>query len=166
MADKNYYDVLTNWLKNAYNIETTLVQMLDNQAERAGGFTELRSQLHGHREATQRHAQMVKECLEYLGEDVSEVRAQASKLFGEVQSRMVGVYGDSIVRDAIVGAMVEQLEISTYSAIITLADQLGEQKIVNNCSEILEDERNMHGFLEDHLEKVVNRAYEEDLLTK
>lgn len=166
MADKNYHDVLINWLKSAYTIETSLVNMLENQAERATEFSDLRNRLHGHREATQRHADMVEDCITHLGGDVSEVRAQVSKFIGEAQSRMLGTFGDSVVRDSIVGAMVEELESSTYNAIITLANRLDEQKVVDTCSQILEEEEQMREYFDDNIENIVNQAYEHDTLTE
>lgn len=166
MADKTHHDLLVNWLKNAYTIENTLVSMLENQAGRATEFPELRSQLQRHREATQQHADMVKQSLNQLGEDVSEVRAQASKFFGEVQSRMLGAFGDSVVRDAVIGSMAEQLEIATYNSIIALAEKLDEQGIVNTCSKILEDEHNMQEFLNDNIDDLVEQAYDQDQLMR
>lgn len=166
MAEKSYYDVLINWLKGAHTVETTLVNMLENQADRATEFPELRSHLQGHREASQRHAEMVRQCIEQLGGDVSELRTSVSKLFGEAQSRFLGVYGDSVVRDAIVGSVVEQVEISSYNAIIALAERLGENGVVDTCSEILEDEQRMLDYFNENLEDIVNDAYDADRLTK
>ncbi len=166
MAQDNNHDVLIGWLKTAYSLENSLVNVLGNQAERASSFPEIRSALQGHREASQRHANMVKECITGLDGDVSTVRAGVSKLFGEVQSKMLGTFGNPVVRDAIMGSMSEQLEISTYRAIITLAERLGEEETANTCREILNDEQQMHEFFDEHLENVVNQAYQRELLTE
>lgn len=164
MAEQNYTEILVDWLKNLHSIESSLVNMLENQAGRADAFPEFQSRLRGHREQSMRHEDMVKSCIERLGGDVSQVRAGMSKLMGEVQSKFVGAFDDAIVRDAVVGSVVEQLEISSYNAIITLADRIGEQRTVDICSEILEEEEEMYDYLTDNIENLVNQAYESGTL--
>ncbi len=166
MAKTNPHDLLVNWLKTAYSMETSLVNMLEDQAERASAFPEMQSRLYGHREQSQRHADLVKGCISRLGADVSQVRTGLAKFLGGTQSKLLGAYGDSIVRDAIVGSVAEQLEISSYNAIINLADKLNDEETVRVCSQILEEEKEMHAFFEDELANLVDQAYERDLLTK
>lgn len=166
MAEKNHTEVLVDWLKNAYSIENTLVNVLENQAERADGFPDLQSRLRGHREASMRHADMVKNNIERLGGDVSQIRAGMSKFMGDLQSKFTGAFSDSIVRDAVTGAMAEQLEISTYNGIITLANRIGEERTVETCEEILEEEKEMHDYLNNSIEELVNKAYESNMLVE
>lgn len=160
MAEKNYTEVLVDWLKSAHSIETTLVNVLENQAERADGFPDFQSRLRGHREASMRHAEMVKSCIERLGGDVSQVRAGMSKFMGDLQSKFMGTFSDSIVRDAVTGTMAEQLEISTYNAIVTLSNRIGEERTAEICQEILEEEEEMHDYLVNSVDELVNKAYE------
>lgn len=164
MAEKTYNELLINWLKSAYSMETRLVNTLENQAERASVFPELQSRLYGHREESQRHADMVKGCIERLGGDVSQIRTGVSKFLGEAQSKLLGAYGDSIVRDLIVASMVEQSEISSYRAIIALAENLDDTETVQTCQQILDEEEAMHSYLGDHLTDLVDQAYQQDLL--
>lgn len=164
MTTTNSHDLLVNWLKSAHAMETSLINMLENQAERATAFADIQSKLYEHREQSQRHADLLKGCIARLGGKVSQVRTGLSKFMGESQSLMLGAFGDSVVRDAIVGAMAEQMEISSYNAIIALAEQLNDEETVRICSEILEEEEEMHEFLNDHLKELVERGYERDLL--
>lgn len=165
MSDNDYRELLTNWLKNIYTVENSLVNNLENQKERAEAFPELQSRLMGHREESQRHADMVSREIDRLGGDVSGVRTQVSKLMGDIQSKFMGAYGDSLARDLITNTMLEQFEISSYETISALASRLGEQQTVDTCNEILEDEKQMHQYLTDNLENFINESYERDLLT-
>ena len=166
MANQNYQDVLVDWLENAYSFENAVVGMLENQIERASGFPDLRSQLQEHREASRRHANTVESCIERLGGDISQVRESISKFLGDTPSKLVGIGGDSVVKDTIVGSIIEQYEISTYTAIITLAERLGDDNTADRCREILDDEQQMHDYLTENIENIVNQAYERELLGK
>lgn len=165
MATTNDTELLTNWLKSAHSLESTLANVLEHQAERASSFPDLQSRLYGHREESLRHANMVETCITDLGGDVSGLRTQVSKIFGEAQSKMLGTFEDTVVRDMIVGITSEQMEIASYKSIITLAHQMGRDKIVARCEQILDDELKMHDYLDTNLEDIVNRSYEMDLLT-
>ncbi len=165
MARKDYDELLVKWLKSAHALESTLANVLQNQAERASSFPEIQSRLYGHREESLRHANMVETCITELGGDVSGLRTQVSKLFGEAQSKMLATYEDTVVRDMIVGLTSEQMEIASYTAIITLAEELGNDRVVNICEDILQDEENMYDFLDENLEVVVRQSFEMDLLT-
>ena len=165
MTRKDYDDLLVKWLKSAHALESTLASMLEEQAERASSFPEIKSRLQGHREESLRHANMVESCITDLGGDVSGLRTKVSKIFGDAQSKMLATYEDTLVRDMIVGLTSEQMEIASYRAIISLAKELGNNGVVDVCENILKDEEKMYDFLEENLEDVVVRSYELDLLT-
>ena len=165
MATKDNTELLITWLKDVHALENTLANVLKNQGERAATFPEIQSRLYGHREESMRHANMVESCITRLGGDTSEVRAGLSKAFGEAQSKMLGGFEDSIVRDAIMGSAAEQLEIASYKSIIALAQKIGDGETVNICKQILEEEENMLGFLEDNLTGLVQNSFEMELLT-
>jgi ferritin-like metal-binding protein YciE len=140
MAHSTRRDLLVDWLKDAYSLEKALTQVLDNQARRAEKFPHVHTKFIGHLEATRRHAQLVKGCLERYGEDVSRVKSGLAQIFGELQSQAMTSRPENVVRDSIMSAAAEQLEIGTYVAIISLARELGDDETVRICKEILEDE--------------------------
>lgn len=166
MENKNYTELLVKWLKDVHALENTLTNVLANQGERASTFPDIQSRLYGHREESMRHASMVETCVTRLGGDISDVRTGLSKAFGEAQAKMLGGFKDSIVRDAIMSSASEQLEISAYTSIITLAEQLGDGETANICNQILEDEEDMLAFLQDNISELVQESYEMDLLTQ
>ena len=164
MAAKNHEELLLNWLQSVHALEVRLVNILEKQAERASAMPQLQQRLYGHREESQRHADLVRGCIERRGGEVSQIREGLSKFMGEVQSRLLGTFGDSVVRDAITGSMIEQSEIASYRAIITLADRLDDQQTVDVCKEILAEEEEMFSYFDDELNNLVNHAYDRKLL--
>lgn len=163
MATTDNKDLLIKWLNGAYSLETTLVGMLENQADRASDFPDFQNRIQGHHEDTKRHANVVKGCISRLGGDVSEVRAGISKLFGEAQSQFLGAFGDSIIKDALVGATSEQFEIVSYKAIIALADKIGDDETSRVCKEILKEEEEMLEFFSKNIEEIVDQGLDRGL---
>lgn len=165
MTEHDYQHLLLNWLKNAYAMETSVIKMLDDQAERATQFPDIADRLREHRQESQHHAQLVEGCIKRLGGDVSQFREGMSKMMGGIQSKFLDVYEDTIVRDAIVGAATEQFEIASYKAILALAEKIGDDESVRICKEILADEQEMYDFLNDHVHGLVGESYDRNMLT-
>lgn len=164
MTTTNHKDLLIKWLKGAYAMESTLIKILENQSERASAFPDLQKRLYDHHLETRRHADLVKGCVTRLGGDVSEIRAGISKLMGDAQSQFLGVFDDSIVKDALASAASEEFEIASYKAIIALADRLDDQETVQVCQEILDEEEEMLDFINGRIENLVDKAYDQGIL--
>lgn len=147
-------------------METTLIGMLEKQAERASFFPDYQNKIRNHHEETKGHANIVEGCIERLGGDVSDIRATLSKFVGEAQSQFLGVFKDSVVKDGMVGTTSEQFEIVTYKSIIALANKIGDDETVSACQGILKEEEEMFEFFSENLEELVNQAYDRGLLIK
>lgn len=150
---------LLNWLKGAYMMEKSLVSVLDKQAEHAKGYQELQTRLREHKNESQRHADLVKSCIERHGGSVSDLRAEVMKLISKAQTQMLGVFDEQVIKDTVLSSASEELEISTYKAIIKLAESLEDDETVKICQEILEEEEQMLKFLNENLENVVEATY-------
>ena len=150
--------LLIDWLRDAYGLERGLTQVLDNQAKRAQMFPDVRSKIQSHLEETRIHAEMVKGCIERLGANVSRLKSGAAAVFGEIQSQSLTSSPVNVVRDAIMSTAAEQMEIATYRAIITLAEDIGDEETVKTCKDILKDEERMHKWLEKDLPDLVHEA--------
>lgn len=158
MAHTDRKELLLDWLRDAYSLEMALTQVLDNQEKRAEKFPHVRSRIQGHLEVTRRHADMVKGCLQRHGADVSRVKSGLAQVFAELQSKALTSRPENVVRDSIMSAAAEQLEIGTYVAIMTLAREVGDEETVRVCKDILADEEDMHAWLEESLPNLVTEA--------
>src|SRR5690554_5132133 len=164
MNTDHHRQLLIKWLEGAYTLETTLSKVLVQQAKHAHEFPELQARLEEHKRETIRHGELVKHCLEDLGADAPKLRAKASSFAGAAQAGFTGFLDNSFVKDTLVGAASEELEISMYQAIIALAEKIGEDEIASICSDILEDERAMLAFFNDNLPKMIRSGVENNLL--
>lgn len=164
MAKANHQDLLLDWLRGAYMMEATLLEILEEQATRSGEFPILQQRLKEHSEQTQRHKALVKDCILRLNGDVPSLRADLSKIIGGVQSKMMGFFKDSLIKDLMASAASEELEIATYKSIIRLATRLGHGDIAQICQEILEEEETMLHFLNDQIDPIIDEAYERQIL--
>lgn len=164
MSTDPHRQLLIKWLEGAYTLEKTLSKALTRQAKHAREFPELQARLHEHTRETKRHCELVKHCLEDLGAEAPELRAKASSFAGAAQAGFTGFLDNTFVKDTMIGAASEELEISMYQAIIALAEKLGEDEIASICSDILEDERAMLAFFHDNLPQMIRAGVENNLL--
>lgn len=132
--------VLIAWLNDAYSMEKGLVPVLENHAKDAKNHPQVQSRIQQHIEATKRHADLVKGRIEALGGDVSNVKAGVGSLMGSLQSVTTGAFKDELVKNALSDFASENFEIASYKALITAAQEVGDQETVRVCQEILHDE--------------------------
>ena len=90
MADRQ---LLVTWLNDAYAMEKALVPVLENHAKDASAYPEVEARDREHAEQTRRHAELIKGCLEQLGESPSTVKTTLGSLFGFLQAPATGIFG-------------------------------------------------------------------------
>jgi ferritin-like metal-binding protein YciE len=129
-------------LKDIYWAEKALVEELPKMAEKASS-DELRQAIISHLHETQGHVRRLEEVFKAMGEKPEEEKCEGMKgLLGEAKE-IVGEFEDGIVRDtAIIAAAqkVEHYEISAYGTLISLAQRLGQKKIVKPLMDTLLEE--------------------------
>ncbi len=149
-------ETLIGWLKDAYSMETSLVPTLENHAKDAKALPQAQQRIHQHAEATKRHADLVKSCIERLGGDISGIKVGISNITGMLKEIPMTLSDDEVVKNALADFATENFEIAAYNALIAAAQQLGDQETVNICRQILQDEQDMAQWLHQHLSEVVN----------
>lgn len=157
MAQQNQQDVVVSWLKDAYAMEQSITKVLQNHVNDAKKMPMMRDRLQQHLEATKRHADLVKGCLDRMGQDTSAVKTGMASISGMMQGMMTGVADDELVKDCIQDYTTEHMEIACYQALITAAQDLGDQQTAQVCQQILQDEIAMQQWLRDHLPMVTER---------
>lgn len=144
-------DVLISWLNDAYATEQSLINVLESHAEHAEGHDEIKSKYDAHRAQTQRHAELIEQCLKQLGADASAGKSMMGKVSGWLQGMSAAPAGDALVKDALADYSMEHFEIAAYKGLIAGAEQAGEHEIAQTCRQILEEEQEMARFLEEHI---------------
>lgn len=158
MAQAKDRELVIDWLNSAYNMEKGLIPILENHAKDADRHPAVRSRVEQHVDETRRHAELVKGCLEQLGEEPSKVMGAFSGLAGRVQAVATAPFKDEEVKNALSDYATEHFEIAAYRALSEAARAIGEEGIANTCEQICRDEQNMADFLEQNLPNTVRDA--------
>ncbi len=150
-----HQDLLKAWLKDAYSMEVALVPILENHAKDAKDYPEFQQRINQHVAETKQHAQMVKDCLNRLGEQPSAVKSAVGGMFGAVQSVATGPFKDELVKNGLTDYAAENFEIASYNALIYAAQEMGDQETARVCEQIRDQEQDMADWLDEHLSVAV-----------
>jgi predicted enzyme related to lactoylglutathione lyase/ferritin-like metal-binding protein YciE/predicted ester cyclase len=129
---------LANWVKNAYSMELGLAPLLERQVEEVNQDPELRKGLEHHLQQTRRHAELLKTCLQRMGENVANIHA-ANPLSG-FYSPSNGSGPDVARRTELIDYVTEHFEVASYRALGALASMAGDHETARICQQILQDE--------------------------
>lgn len=151
-------DLVIAWLDNAYAMETGLVHTLQSHAKDAQDFPQLQARIQQHVEETRRHADLVRACVVRLGGSTSGLKSGMATAVGKAQGVAMRPAQDKVVKNALADSSAEQMEISSYQALIAAAQGLGDQETVAMCQQILQDEEGMARFLDQQLPNVVSQT--------
>jgi ferritin-like metal-binding protein YciE len=150
--------MFVGWLNDAYAMEQGIVEALESQVKLAKDHPMVKDGIQRHLEATKGHAESVKGCLDQLGESPSKVKSGIAELGSKVQSITMGAADDKLVKAALNDYATEHMEIASYRALITAADQLGHPEIARICQGILQDEIDMAAWLDENLPMLVRET--------
>src|SRR3712207_2617962 len=148
-------DFVIKWLNDAYGMENALVRVLKNHAKDAEGRPQVQNGIREHIETTRRHADRVKERIQRLGGDTSTLKTGMATISGTLQGMSTGVAEDELVKSAISDYAAERFEVACYRALITAAEEIGDQETVHACQENLREDEEMARWLEQQLPTVV-----------
>lgn len=152
---------LTTWLNSAYSMEHNVEKVLKNHAKDAKDHPELRQRDEQHIEETHRHAELVKQCLELLGEKPSTMKTAMGNIMGSVQGASTGMFRDELVKNFLADYASEHFEIACYRSLIAAAEELGQPEIARICREILRDEEAMAQWLEERIPDVTRMTLQQ-----
>lgn len=144
-------DLLLAWLNDAYGMENALIQTLQNHARDAKNYPQLQVKLDQHLAQTRRHADMVRSCIERLGGRTNSLKTSLGVAMGKVQGLSTGAATDEVVKDGLADFAAENFEIASYTALIAVAEQLGDRETAAICNQILREEQEMARWLEQNL---------------
>ncbi|CAN5545065.1 hypothetical protein BH24GEM3_BH24GEM3_06450 [soil metagenome] len=151
-------DLLLAWLNDAYAMEKAQIPILENHAKDAKDYPNIRKKDLQHLEQTRRHAEMVKSCIERLGGKPSTSKKTLGTVIGNLGSVSTGPFEDELVKNFLSDYATENLEIASYRALITAAQELGDRETARICKQILRDEEEMARWLEDNLPMAVRET--------
>nr|WP_281418420.1 ferritin-like domain-containing protein [Azospirillum soli] len=151
---------MTDWLRDAYAMESQAVEMLERQAERIKNYPEVLAKVQEHIEVSNRQADRLKQCLQRLGTDTSAIKTGVAMLIGNAQSLSGIITSDEIVKAAVFNYSFEHFEIANYRSLIAAAEQVGEPEIARMLQQSLNEELEMAGWLEQRLPQLTKTYLE------
>jgi ferritin-like metal-binding protein YciE len=158
MSANEQLDLYLAWLKDAHAMEEALIPNLENHAKDAAEYPQIQNRMRQHIEETRRHADMVRSCIERLGEKPSATKVTLGKIMGTVGGMGTGPAKDEMVKNCLADFAAEHQEIASYQALIVGARDLGDEETAGICEQILEEERAMARDLEANLPMIVQET--------
>jgi len=148
---------LIAWLDDAYAMESGLVGILENHASHftREQMTAATRRIQQHIIETRQHAQRLQQCLQLLNTTPSTIKSTLSSIVGSIEGAGTMMFRDQLVKNALADYASEQFEIACYTALISIATELGQHEIVNLCKQNLEEDQAMATWLLQQLPGVV-----------
>ena len=154
-----HQQTLIAWLNDAYAMENSMIPVLENHAKDAKDHPDIQARGQQHVDETRRHAEMVRSCIERLGESPSTLKTGLGSVMGTMQSVATGLFRDEVVKNFLSDYAAEHFEIASYKALIAAAQEFGDLETVRVCQEILREDEDMAHWLDQHLPVVVQQTF-------
>lgn len=151
MASTDQHKLYLQWLNDAYSQELGLVPVLENHAKDMESHSLDSTRMRQHITETERHAELLKECITRSGGDVSSLKAAVGKTLGAVKSVSTGMFSDEPIKNCLADYATEHMEIASYTSLIAAAEDAGDMETANTCKTILADEVSMAEWLEEQI---------------
>lgn len=139
------------WLNEAYAMEKEVAEILERHAKQAEGHPNIQSKILEHMYLTHSQRERVKACLERNGGHISTLKEMVADLIDGVIGMGSGTAKDRLLKNAIAEYAIEHYEIASYKALMTAAEALNDQETARVCRDILLEEQEMAGWLDQNL---------------
>ena len=136
----NEKDLYLSWLKDAHSTEKSLIPTLQNHADDAKDYPELRQALLQHMEQTRQHADLIEGCIKRLGDSPSALKTGITSFTGTVKNALNSAAGDEVVKNTLDDYVAENLEIASYTSVIAAAEAQNDMETAQVCRQILAQE--------------------------
>lgn len=140
---KTQKEYLIKWLNDAYSMEKAIAKTLENHMNDAKDLPSVYALLEAHFQITNSHADRVRECIENLGGNVSEVKSGFAQAMGVMKELPMEFAGDEVIKNAIADFATEHFEIASYTSLAAAAKECGENEIADICNKIISEEVEM-----------------------
>lgn len=139
------------WLNDAYSMEIAALPVLQNHADDAKDYPEVRRRDLEHLAETKHQAERLKKMITELGGKVSFAKTMIGKVAGLGQSISTEIFPDELIKNFLADFATESFEIASYQSLIATAKEIGEHQCVPVLEEILREEIAMARWIEEHI---------------
>ncbi len=147
-------------LADTYDAEHRFLEAQQQMLEESSG-QELQGMIQTHIDDTQQQIQNLEQVFSQMGQEPQRQNSQAAQgLVADGQTSLQeaesGVIADTLIAGA--QAKVEHFEIASYQGLITGAQQMGQDQVVNLLQENLQQEQNTAQMIEQSAPQLVQKA--------
>ena len=150
-------EMMITGLRNAHGLEQQAIEMLERNAERLENYPQLKARIAQHLEESRQQQAKVARALEELGESPSTLKDTVMGLVQNVQMAVHSAASDEVLKNSFTGYAFEHFEIASYRALMVMARMAGEPRVEQVAQQILRQEEEMAGWLEQHLPEIVSQ---------
>ncbi|WED44227.1 ferritin-like domain-containing protein [Legionella cardiaca] len=143
--------LLLHWLRDAHAMEQQSEQMLKTQIFRLENYPRLKKHMKLHLEETIFQKEQLENCIKRLGSHSSVLKDFSAKLIGLGQMAGNMLACDEVIQGAIDSYVFENLEIASYTILITAAENADDLETKQVCQQILSQEKAMSAWLLENL---------------
>ncbi len=143
-----------------YDAEHQFLEALQQMNQQASDG-ELQGMLQAHIDDTQQQIQNLEQVFDQMGQQPQRQTSQAAQgLVTDGQTSLQEAESGAIADTLIAGAQakVEHFEIASYQGLVTGAQQMGQQEVVNLLNENLQQEQNTAQMIEQSTPQLVQKA--------
>lgn len=134
---------LMSWLRDAHAMEKQSIESTENQLTRLEHYPELRSWVQDHVEASKRHRERVRECIERNGGSTSTLKDVAMTVMGNIQAFTGLLAADEVLKNVIADYAFKHYQIACYTSLNAGAKEAGDEQTAVVCEQILEEDRRL-----------------------
>lgn len=145
------------WLKDAHAMEQQAEIMLKAMSRQLMHYPELKSRIALHIEETRQQQSLLETILERHGISHSTVEDAMGKVPPVTQAIVGSLKDIEVVKSCISGYLLENLEIASYTALISAATELGDRESIPVFRRIYDQELAMSDWLILHLTDVTQQ---------
>lgn len=151
--EENYLD----WVRDAHAMEKQAESMLEKMAGRLEHYPALKARIEQHIDETRDQQKLLLSVIERLDSSSSTFKDTVGKLtaFGQAVGGMLAE--DEVVKGAISGYVFENMEIASYTSLITAAELAGDHHGKQIFEQILAQEVAMAEWCLAHLGEVTEQ---------
>lgn len=160
MAITNPQEKFVHELCLTYDAEHQFLEAQQEMLQQASDG-ELQGMTQTHIDETQQQIQNLEQVFDQMGQQPQRVTNQAAQgLVADGQTAMQEAQADEIRDTLIAGAQakVEHFEIASYKGLVTGAQQMGQDQVVNLLNENLQQEQNTAQMIEQSTPQLIQKA--------
>ncbi len=134
---------LMTWLRDAHAMEKQAIESIENQIDRLENYPQMQSWARDHVAASQRQRDMIRQCIERRGGDMSSLKDAAMTIMGKIQEVTSFFTSDEVLKNAITDHGFKHYEIASYTSLRSAAEAVADSETARVCDTILQQEQEL-----------------------